>query len=183
MRLSLFALALLVPSAAFAQQADTTQAQTGQPPQRIRNVSIQRGQECPKSTADEVVVCSTIIEPYRIPSALRRGEPSAANQSWVNRTAYADAVGRRSGGLPDTCSPVGTGGQSGCGLAWNNAYGAERRANRRAQESVPGSEQANALADRRPVRNVTIEEGQPCPRSTSAELVVCSVDGDRSGGE
>jgi hypothetical protein len=139
MRLPLFALALVIPGGAIAQQAET-----GQPPQRIRNVSIQRGQECPKSTADEVVVCTTIIEPYRIPGPLRReGAPAtAANQSWVNRTAYADGVGRRAGGLPDTCSPVGSGGQTGCALSWNNAYGAEKRANRRAAEAVPGGEDA-----------------------------------------
>ena len=135
MRMPFFLALALVPAAALAQQAET-----GQPPQRIRNVTVQRGQECPKSTTEEVVVCTTIIEPYRIPSKLRRSEPTAANQSWVNRTAYADGVGRRAAGLPDTCSPVGTGGQSGCGLAWNNAYGAEKRAGKREAESVPGGE-------------------------------------------
>lgn len=137
MRLSLLALSMMIPAAAVAQQAET-----GQPPQRIRNVTVQRGQPCPKSTSDEVVVCSTIVEPYRIPGPLRRSEPTAANQSWVNRTAYADAVGRRAAGLPDTCSPVGTGGQSGCALSWNNTYAAEKRAARRDAESVPGGENA-----------------------------------------
>ena len=135
MRLPLFAALVALPAPALAQQAES-----GQPPQRIRNVTIQRGQECPKSTGDEVIVCTTIIEPYRIPGPLRRGEPSAANQSWVNRTAYADGVGRRAAGLPDTCSPVGTGGQSGCALSWNNTYAAEKRAARQAAESVPGGE-------------------------------------------
>ena len=142
MRLPLFALLVALPASAFAQQAQSDgQEGSGQPPQRVRSVSIQRGQECPKSTADEVVVCSTIIEPYRIPSTLRRGEPTAANQSWVNRTAYADSVGRRAAGLPDTCSPVGTGGQSGCALSWNNTYAAEKRGAKREAESVPGGEE------------------------------------------
>ena len=146
MRIPMFALLLTLPAAPLAaQQADTAagQADTAStPPQRIRSVSIQRGQACPKSTGDEIVVCTTIIEPYRIPSTLRRGEPSAANQSWVNRTAYADQVGRVAGGLPDTCSPVGTGGQSGCALAWNRAYAADKRAQQREAESVPGGEDA-----------------------------------------
>ena len=135
MRVPLIALALLVPAAAFAQQSDT-----GQPLQRIRNVAVQRGEPCPKAEGNEVVVCTTIVEPYRIPSPLRRTEPSAANQSWVNRTAYADGVGRRAAGLPDTCSPVGTGGQTGCALTWNQAFATEKRANRTAAESVPGGE-------------------------------------------
>ena len=135
MRFPLILVLAVIPGAAAAQEAGTSQ-----PPQRIRNVAIQRGEPCPKATGDEVVVCTTIVEPYRIPGPLRRDEPSAANQSWVNRTAYADGVGRRAGGLPDTCSPVGTGGQTGCALTWNRAYGAEKRANARAAESVPGGE-------------------------------------------
>ncbi len=139
MRLSLFAALALVPAAALAQAPAADQPTgSGQPPQRIRNIAIQRGETCPKSTSDEVVVCSTIVEPYRIPQSLRRTEPSAANQSWVNRTATADAVGRTAAGLPDTCSPVGTGGQSGCALALNRAYAADKRAAKRDAESVPG---------------------------------------------
>jgi hypothetical protein len=49
--------------------------------------------------------------------ALRDDSRSPAqNQSWVNRAATIDQVGRVAGGIPDTCSPVGTGGQSGCSM-------------------------------------------------------------------
>jgi hypothetical protein len=131
----ILAMLMAIPAAALAQ---------GEPsgaPQRIRSVTILRGQPCPPAVGDEVVVCTTIIEPYRIPSALRRSEPSASNQSWVNRTATMDRIGRAAGGLPDTCSPVGTGGQSGCALSWNNAYAAQRRADANAAASVPGGEE------------------------------------------
>jgi hypothetical protein len=132
MKITLFALALAIPGAALAQ----SQAESGQPPKRVRSVTLTtRGQACPPSTGDEVVVCTTIEEPYRIPSALRESAPSAANQSWVNRAASIDQTSMRAGGLPDTCSPIGTGGQSGCALQLNQAYAAERRA--RANGEVP----------------------------------------------
>lgn len=111
-------------------------AQTGSPPQRIRSVTITKGQKCPPSTPGEVVVCRTEDEPYRIPGPLRDDGPvAAANQSWVNRAATVDQVGRVAGGLPDTCSPVGTGGQSGCAQAYAQQWAAERRAARSADGS------------------------------------------------
>ena len=134
---SVLAIALLVSGgSAVAQQADT-----GQPPKRIRSVTLRGTEKCPPSTGDEVVVCNRLEDPYRIPRALRDDKPvSAANQSWVNRAASVDQQSRVAGGLPDTCSAVGTGGQSGCALQANRAYATERRANARASTTVPGGE-------------------------------------------
>lgn len=129
--------ALLVASApALAQEA-----QTGTTPERIRSVTLTGDQKCPESTAEEVVVCSRIDpdEQYRVPKELRdSAEVPAQNQSWVNRAATADQIGRVAGGLPDTCSPVGTGGQTGCALALNRAYAAEKKAAERNDALVPG---------------------------------------------
>ena len=123
-RTAVLAALIAFPATAFAQEA-----QVDAPPQRIRSVTLTGDQKCPPSTTGEVVVCSTLEQPYRIPKALREEKPIAAqNQSWVNRAASMDQIGRVAGGLPDTCSAVGTGGQSGCFLARNNAYAAERRA-------------------------------------------------------
>ena len=133
-------LALMIATVATPAMAQQDLAAAGQPPERIRSVAIQRGEPCPKAVGDEVVVCTTIVEPYRIPQTLRRQEPSAANQSWVNRTAYADQLGRAAAGLPNTCSVIGSGGATGCATAAARAYGAEKRANARAAESVPGAE-------------------------------------------
>ncbi len=119
---------IAAPAVAVAQTA------AGSTPQRIRSVTITRGQPCPKSTGDEVVVCSTLDEPYRIPSKLREPANPAATQSWVNRQASIDDVSRVAGGLPDTCSPVGTGGQSGCALAINRQFAAEKRAQASGQQ-------------------------------------------------
>ncbi len=135
-RLTLIAALLATPALASAQTAPAAQEQgqeqgsaTGQPPQRIRSVTLGAGQKCPASSTGEIVVCSTLDQPYRIPKELRDDGPIAAqNQSWVNRAATADEVGRVAGGLPDTCSPVGTGGQSGCSQMRARAFAAERRA-------------------------------------------------------
>ncbi|MDY0958654.1 hypothetical protein SOM26_08145 [Sphingomonas sp. CFBP8993] len=137
-RVALIAALLLTPGAALAQQASQDQqASTGQPPKRVRQVTLTGDQKCPASTAEEVVVCGRDDEPYRIPKALRNDNPiPAQNQSWVNRAATMDQVGRVAGGIPDTCSPVGTGGQSGCSMMWNQQYQAERRA-RRAEATPP----------------------------------------------
>lgn len=113
-------------------------AQDGRAPQRIRSVTLTGDQKCPASSGDEVVVCHRAEEPYRIPPALRDSGPIAAqNQSWVNRVAEIDRVSQVAGGLPDTCSPVGTGGQSGCGLQASRNYYAQRRAQQAEANRVP----------------------------------------------
>ena len=138
----LIAAMLVLPAVADAQTASSagsaTQAESGQPPQRVRSVTLRQGERCPKSSDTEIVVCSTLDQPYRIPKQFRDSGPiPAQNQSWVNRTATADQIGRVAGGLPDTCSPVGTGGQSGCALATNRQWLAEEKARRDAANQVP----------------------------------------------
>ena len=117
------------PPAAYS--SDEQQAESGQPPKRIRDISLGVGQPCPKAAPDEVVVCHPLGDPYRIPKPLRNAGPiKPADQSWVNRTATMDEVGRKAGGLPDTCSPVGSGGQSGCTSQMLRQWTAEQRAKR-----------------------------------------------------
>lgn len=137
LRPAIFAVLLALPVAGIAQTG--TQTNSDQPPQRVRSVTLTRGQQCPTpANKDEVVVCSTLEEPYRIPRTLRNDGPiAAAGQSWVNRTAAMDQTGRVAGGLPDTCSPVGTGGQSGCAMQQNQLWAADKRAAARAAHSVP----------------------------------------------
>ena len=136
-----FALTLALFAAPVAAQGTDPQAETGQPPQRVRSVTLAAGESCPRSTSDEVVVCNRINpdEQYRIPKEMRdQAEIPAQRQSWVNQAANIDRVSRVAGGLPDTCSPVGSGGQSGCALQWNRAYAAEKRAAERNDALVPG---------------------------------------------
>lgn len=136
----LAAAALIVSPSLVGAQTQATAAQDGasgdavpaqadgQPPQRIRNVQLTPGQKCPSSTNDEIVVCSPLVDPYRIPPALRDSGPIAAqNQSWANRAADIDETSRVAGGLPNTCSPVGTGGQTGCSQQALREWYANRR--------------------------------------------------------
>ena len=125
---------LLASAPVFAQTA----ADPATPPQRIRSVTLTPGQKCPPNTGDEIVVCSTLEQPYRIPKGLRdTGPVKAANQSWVNRAAAVDQASRVAGGLPDTCSPIGSGGQTGCALQANQQWVAEERAKRAAETTTP----------------------------------------------
>ncbi|HXH17106.1 MAG TPA: hypothetical protein VNJ10_13345 [Sphingomonas sp.] len=134
----MFRTAVLAALIALPAMASAQDAQADKPPQRIRSVTLTGDQKCPASSGGEIVVCSTLDQPYRIPKALREDKPIAAqNQSWVNRAASLDQIGRVAGGLPDTCSAVGTGGQSGCFMARNNAYAAERRAPASETDTTP----------------------------------------------
>ena len=96
----MFRTAVLAALIAFPAMAYAQEAQVDTPPQRIRSVTLTGDQACPKSTAGEVVVCSTLDQPYRIPKQLRDDKPIAAqNQSWVNRAASMDQLGRVAGGV------------------------------------------------------------------------------------
>lgn len=130
----LLAAALLsLPALVAAQQAET-----GKPPERIRSVTLTGDQKCPASTSEEIVVCSRINpnEQYRVPKELRQApEVPAQRSSWVNRAATIDQVSRVAGGLPNTCSPVGNGGQTGCFNAYGQAYALDRK-QRKAEETA-----------------------------------------------
>jgi hypothetical protein len=128
---------LLAPSGVLAQ----SDGASGRAPDRVRSVTLTGDQKCPESTDEEVVVCSRINpdEQYRIPKEMRDAAEVPANRSsWVNRAATIDRVGRVAGGLPDSCSPVGTGGQSGCTQMWNRLYAADKKDAERNDALVPG---------------------------------------------
>ena len=130
------ALAFFAAPALAQQNADGSAA--GQPPQRVRSILLTGDQQCPKSEGDEIIVCSRNDEPYRIPEQFRNDGPIAAkNQAWGNRVAEIDQVSRVAGGLPNTCSPVGTGGQTGCSTLWLRQWSAERRAMQREADAIP----------------------------------------------
>ena len=127
------------PDSAQEQKQQETLAASNAPPQRVRSVTVTGNQPCPKSTANEVVVCSRAgeDEQFRIPTQFRELPHPAANNSWVNRAALIDQVSREASGLPDTCSVVGSGGQTGCAMQQLKRYSAEKRAQQREQESIP----------------------------------------------
>lgn len=99
------ALLLLLPAA--AQAAD--------PPERISTLVVYGDDPCPRSSGDEIVVCARQPEGerYRIPKALRKQPYNAARDgSWAGTAKVLEYVSRQ--GLPGSCSPVGSYGQTGC---------------------------------------------------------------------
>ena len=95
----------------------------------VKTVTIGATEKCPESTADEIVVCNKVDNPYRIPKELRDSGPiPSKNQAWTTRLAGDEQTSREAAGLPDTCSPVGTGGQTGCARAAARAFKADKRA-------------------------------------------------------
>ncbi len=71
---------------------------------------------CPKASGDEIVVCPRLPESdrYRLPKRFRgkKASESAAGQAWANRVETLESVSRA--GTPNSCSPVGSGGFTGC---------------------------------------------------------------------
>jgi hypothetical protein len=85
------------------------------PPSRVRSVLLYGDEQCPKAeNPDEIVVCADAGEsPYRIPKRFRnQPDEGAAAQAWTNRVESVEEFNRA--GLPNSCSPVGIGGQTGC---------------------------------------------------------------------
>jgi hypothetical protein len=125
--------AALAASPAMAQEAEKT---SNAPPQRTRSVTVYGKEECPKPEMEnEVVVCARKDESerFRIPSELRN-PPSqeAAAQSWANRVDTMMEANRA--GLPNSCSPIGTGGQTGCNQQLLRQWYLERKAQQQAQQ-------------------------------------------------
>ncbi|TKD50132.1 hypothetical protein [Sphingomonas baiyangensis] len=127
--LSLLAcMALAMPSLAVAQD---------DPPKRLRNVQVMGNEPCPEAAPDEILVCGRIDpeEQFRIPKQFREPPPSPANTAWAVRAERMMDDNRI--GLPDSCSPVGTGGQTGCAAMFNNNWRAMAREQRRLDAQVP----------------------------------------------
>ena len=93
---------------ALPQSAAQAQAQKG-----IAEVVVFGTDPCPRSSDDQIVVCRRMDEKmrYRMPEAYRPHGTYQENQSWAQRSKSLETVGRTG---PNTCSPVGPGGYTGC---------------------------------------------------------------------
>jgi hypothetical protein len=90
---------------------------TAPPGSTVISIVVYGQDPCPKGKDDEIVVCARQPESerYRIPKAFRgKKQQSAPNTAWSSKVRSADDAGRMAAGVPNTCSAVGTGGQSGC---------------------------------------------------------------------
>ena len=100
-----------------------------EPPARQAELTVYGDDPCPRSTDEEIVVCHRRPEEerYRIPAPLRRSTRNT-EQAWGARVETLDEVSRDS--RPNSCSVVGSYGQSGCTQQmiqqWYNARRARR---------------------------------------------------------
>ncbi len=81
------------------------------------NIVVYGNDPCPSGKGDEIVVCAREPESerYRIPKRFRgRKVQAAPGNSWNNKVRSTEDASRMAAGLPDTCSAVGSGGQTGC---------------------------------------------------------------------
>jgi hypothetical protein len=118
--MALTGISLLAVAPVMAQDVQSS------PDEKINQLIIYGEDKCPESKGDEIVVCARLgeAERYRIPSSLRSGEVSVSKDAWTNRVKsyeYAGASGTMS------CSPVGAGGFTGCGLKEINDAYAEKK--------------------------------------------------------
>ena len=80
---------------------------------RVSEIIVYGNDPCPRSTDDEVVVCTRKPEAdrYRIPEKLRSSGPRQTREAWANRAKQFETVGAT--GI-NSCSPVGPAGFTGC---------------------------------------------------------------------
>ena len=122
-------LTLLVLPLLFAAAPAAAAPFSGDPPPKVSTLVVFGNDPCPRSKDDEIVVCARQPESerYRIPKQFRkRPSTDAVSQSWVERARTLDMVSQK--GLPNSCSPQGSNGQTGCMHQFLEAYRAEREA-------------------------------------------------------
>lgn len=83
--------------------------------EKINQLIIYGDDACPQSNDDQIVVCARLAEAdrYRIPKKLRDVENTPIKEAWTNRVLAYESVAA-SGTL--SCSAIGAGGFTGCGL-------------------------------------------------------------------
>ena len=121
---------LLILTALMAAAAPAlAQDDHSSPPGRESQIDVFGQDPCPQSTADEIVVCHRRPEEerYRIPAPLRHSS-ERTEQGWGARAETMDEVSREV--LPNSCSVIGSYGQSGCMQALIRQWYASRRASR-----------------------------------------------------
>lgn len=87
------------------------------PPQKFSILVTYGDEPCPEAQGDEIVVCANEPESerYRVPKKLREAERDAAigGRSWATAVEdYDNGPGRVT--RPNSCSPVGSNGFTGC---------------------------------------------------------------------
>lgn len=103
-----------VALSAVAMPAAAADLATARKPERVTSLVVYGSDPCPRSSDEEIVVCGREPEGerYRVPKRFRGKKQDAGGRSWSDRVQTLEYVGRV--GTPNSCSPVGSGGQTGC---------------------------------------------------------------------
>lgn len=106
-------------------------------PERVETLVVYGDDPCPQESGDAIVVCARKPESerYRIPKALRQKKEVAGSQGWTGRVETMEASGRQL--LPNSCSVIGSNGQTGCTQAMLRQWFDERRLAKDEEAGVP----------------------------------------------
>ncbi len=104
-------------------------AQAADPPERVFALVVYGDDPCPTDAGkeDEIVVCARKpeAERYRIPKALREKPEPVGGPGWSSQVALQQQAGQAI--TPNSCSPNGSYGFSGCTQAMIRQWYAEKR--------------------------------------------------------
>ena len=100
----------LAPAALLAGAAPALAQADGE---KVNQLIVYGDDPCPQSSEAEITVCARKgeSERYRIPEVLRGDPLSPKNEAWTERVQAYETVGAQ--GI-SSCSPVGSGGATGC---------------------------------------------------------------------
>lgn len=135
MRALILAPLLFLGSVAHAEeQAEAVPDPT---PETYRMLVVYGDDPCPRSETDDIVVCAREPESerYRLPKRFRDQKPEAAKESWTNTAQSLEMVSKE--GLPNSCSVIGSNGQSGCFRQFARIMREQRQADARERAGVP----------------------------------------------
>ena len=127
--LALFPLLVALGAPALAQ--DDSLAQTGEPPQRTSVLYTYGDEPSPEPVGDEIIVCAQQPESerYRVPKELRKelqDDEAVGGGSWASTVEGYDNIARAT--HPNSSSPVGSYGFTGCASAALRQWFEARRA-------------------------------------------------------
>lgn len=130
----LLAVVGLMTGAAFAQPASDEAAP---PPEKLSTLIVYGDDPCPQGNPEEIIVCGREPESerYRVPKRFRGKKTEPAQQAWSNTVRQLEYVSRI--GTPNSCSPVGSGGMTGCYQQLLRQAREEREQTRRDAAGIP----------------------------------------------
>lgn len=128
----LLAAAAFATGTAFAQPAAEEAA-----PDKVSTLIVYGEDPCPQGSGNEIIVCGREPESerYRVPKRFRGKKAEPAQQAWSNTVRQLEYVSRI--GTPNSCSPVGSGGATGCYQQLLRQARDEREQARREAADIP----------------------------------------------